>query len=199
MKLGGAVTVRMIVAVLVIVPERPEIVSVDVANAAAVLADSVRTLVVFVLAGLKDAVTPVANPDALNATVPVNPFSGVIVIVLVPLAPCLMLSVVAEDLIVKFGGVFTLRLILTRFVRLPETPVTVTTDVPTTAVEPAVRVNTLVPLVLVGLKDAVTPVGIPVAVNATVPAKPLVGFTVIVLTEEAPRLMLRVLGDAVSV
>jgi hypothetical protein len=37
---------------------------------------------------LNDAVTPVGRPEAVSATVPVNPFVGVTVIVLVPLAPC---------------------------------------------------------------------------------------------------------------
>jgi len=37
---------------------------------------------------LKEAVTPVGRPEAASATVPVNPFVGVTVIVLVPLAPC---------------------------------------------------------------------------------------------------------------
>ena len=39
---------------------------------------------------LKDAVTPVGRPDAVNATVPVNPPVGVMVMVLVPLAPWAM-------------------------------------------------------------------------------------------------------------
>jgi len=37
---------------------------------------------------LKEAVTPVGRPDAESATVPVNPFVGVTLMVLVPLAPC---------------------------------------------------------------------------------------------------------------
>ena len=37
---------------------------------------------------LKDAETPVGRPVAANATVPVNPPVGVMVMVLVPLAPC---------------------------------------------------------------------------------------------------------------
>jgi hypothetical protein len=34
-----------------------------------------------------DAVTPVGIPDAVKATVPVKPFSGLTVMVLVPLVP----------------------------------------------------------------------------------------------------------------
>jgi hypothetical protein len=57
-------------------------VRVDVPVAAVLLADFVITPLV-----LNDAVTPAGRPDALNPTVPLKPFFGVTVIVLVPLAP----------------------------------------------------------------------------------------------------------------
>jgi len=58
---------------------------------------------------------------------------------------------------------------------------------PTVAEALAVSVNTLVVLVLVGLNDAVTPVGnVDVTVRLTLPANPLVGFTVIVLVPLLP-------------
>jgi hypothetical protein len=64
------------------VPEVPVTVTVEVPAVAVLLADRVSTWAV-----LKDAVTPVGRPDAAKATVPVNPFSGLTVMVLVPLVP----------------------------------------------------------------------------------------------------------------
>ena len=57
-------------------------VTVEVPAAAVLLAESVNTCVV-----LKDAVTPVGRPDAAKATVPVKPFTGVTLMVLVVLVP----------------------------------------------------------------------------------------------------------------
>jgi len=54
---------------------------------AALLAVSVRLLVLVVLLGLKDAVTPVGRPVADNPTLPVKLLLGVTVTVLEPLAP----------------------------------------------------------------------------------------------------------------
>jgi hypothetical protein len=57
---------------------------------------------------------------------------------------------------------------------LPDVPVMVTVVGPPAAAEPlAVRVKVLVLVVLVGLKDAVTPLGSPEAAKATLPLKPL--------------------------
>jgi hypothetical protein len=56
--------------------------------------------------------------------------------------------------------------------RLPDAPVIVTVTVPVVAVLLAFRVNVLVLDVLAGLKDAVTPLGRPVAVKLTLPLKP---------------------------
>jgi len=55
--------------------------------AAVLLAVSVSALVVVALGGVKEPVTPVGKPEAENATLPVKPFCGVTVIVLVPLPP----------------------------------------------------------------------------------------------------------------
>jgi hypothetical protein len=43
--------------------------------------------------GVKLAVTPLGRPEADMVTLPLNPFAGVTVIVLVPAAPCMTLSV----------------------------------------------------------------------------------------------------------
>ena len=58
------------------------------------------------------------------------------------------------------------------FVKLPEVPVMVTVNVPVDAVPPAVRVSMLVLAVLLGLNDAVTPVGRPEADKLTLALKP---------------------------
>jgi hypothetical protein len=59
-----------------------------VVPAVAVLeAVKVKLLVPVVDAGLKLAVTPAGKPLAASATVPLNPFCGATVMVLLPLAP----------------------------------------------------------------------------------------------------------------
>jgi hypothetical protein len=52
------------------------------------LAVNVTVLVVVVLPGLKDAVTPLGRPEADKLTLPLKPFTGLTVMVLVPLLPC---------------------------------------------------------------------------------------------------------------
>ena len=71
-------------------------------------------------------------------------------------------------------------------VKLPETPVMVTVTVPGVAVPLAVSVNVLVPVVLLGLNAAVTPLGRPEADKLTLLLKPFCGVTVIVLVPLAP-------------
>ena len=77
--------------------------------AAVLLAVSVRTLVLAVLAGLnEEAVTPLGRPETDSATLPLKPFCGVTVMVLVPLEPCVRVYGEAKRL--KFGagaGAFT--------------------------------------------------------------------------------------------
>jgi hypothetical protein len=62
-------------------------VTVAVPRVAALPAARVKVLVPVVLVGLKVAFTPAGNPEADKLTLPVNPFSGLIVTALVPLAP----------------------------------------------------------------------------------------------------------------
>ena len=71
-------------------------------------------------------------------------------------------------------------------VRLPLVPVTVTVAVPVAAVLLAVKVSVLVLVVLEGLNDAVTPEGNPEAERLTLPLKPPVGLTVMVLVPLFP-------------
>ena len=64
--------------------------------------------------------------------------------------------------------------------RAPDIPVTVTVAEPTLAIAEAVRVNVLLPVVLAGLKDAVTPAGRPVTARFTALLKPFRSMTLIV-------------------
>ncbi len=79
--------------------------------------------------------------------------------------------------------------------KLPEAPVMVTETVPVAAVPLAVSVNVLVLVVLLGLKEAVTPLGRPEADRLTLPLKPLCGVTVMVLVPLVPCRMLRLFAD----
>lgn len=96
-------TARAMVVWLVSVPDEPVTAKVNVPMAAVGLEMSVNALVPAVLAGLKDAVTPFGKPDIDKLTVPAKPFSGVTVIVLVPLVPCLSVMVFGEAEIEKLG------------------------------------------------------------------------------------------------
>jgi hypothetical protein len=68
----------------------------EVTAAAVLLAVSVNTLEVVALAGLKVAVTPAGRPDAVNATGPVNPACGVMVMVLVLFDPWGMVRLLGD-------------------------------------------------------------------------------------------------------
>ena len=82
------------------------------------------------------------------------------------------------------------------FDKLPNVPVMVTVTVPVAAVLLAVSVNVLVLAVLLGLNDAVTPLGRPDADKLTLPLKPFCGVTVIVLAPLVPCVIAKLLGDA---
>jgi hypothetical protein len=108
-----------------------------------------------------------------------------------------MLSVLGAADSVKFAGGVTVRLIVAvSGAKVPDVPVMVTVAGPAVAALLAVRVNVLAPVVLVGLNDAVTPLGRPEATKATLSAKPPVGLTVIVLVLSLPCATLNVLGAA---
>ncbi len=92
---------------------------------------------------------------------------------------------------------FTVRLIDVVRIRLPLVPVIVTVAGPSVAALDASRLRTpLPPVVDVGLKLADTPLGNPLALNDTLPVKPLVRVTVIELVPLAPRLIVRLDGFA---
>src|SRR5229473_2339672 len=93
----------------------------------------------------------------------------------------------------------TVREIVVVFVKLPDTPVTVTVTVPVVAVLLAVKVSVLLLAVLLGLNEAVTPLGRPEADKLTLLLKPFNGVTVIVLRPFVPWTTLRLLGEVESV
>jgi hypothetical protein len=72
----------------------------------------------------------------------------------------------------------------------------VTVEVPMVVVLPAASVSVLVPVVLVGLNVAVTPLGMPDAARPTLPLKPLTAATEMVLVPLAPCVTVRLLGNA---
>jgi len=185
----------VIVAVLVRALALPAIVTVNVPMLAAPLAVRVSVLVLVVLVGLKDAVTPLGKPDADKLTLPLKPFCEVTVIELVPLAAWKTLTLLGDADSVKVPTLFTVSETVVVLVKGPAVPVMVTLLVPTAAVPLAVNVNVLVFAVLVGLNDAVTPLGSPEADKLTLPLKPFRGITVIVLAPLPPCVMATLLGD----
>lgn len=84
-------------------PDEPVTVTVTVPMAAVMLEVSVSTLVLELLPGLNDAVTPLGRPDADKLTLPVKPFWGVLVMVLVALAPWVMVRLPGEAEREKLG------------------------------------------------------------------------------------------------
>ena len=101
---AGAFTVRATVVVETRLPEVPVMVTVALPRAAVLLAVRVSVLVVVVLVGLNAAVTPPGSPDAARLTLPVNPFRGCTVMVLVPpAAPWVIVRLLGEAESVKLG------------------------------------------------------------------------------------------------
>ncbi len=95
-KFGGGFTVRETVALLVKLPDVPVTVSVTVPVVAVLLAVKVSVLLLAVLPGLNEAVTPLGRPDADKLTLPLKPFSGVMVMLLVPVAPCTIVTLLGD-------------------------------------------------------------------------------------------------------
>jgi hypothetical protein len=82
-----AATVSPTVVEFVRLPDVPVIVTVAGPGVAPLLAISVNVLEPVVGFGLNDAVTPLGSPDADSVTPLPKPFSGVTVIVLMPVPP----------------------------------------------------------------------------------------------------------------
>jgi hypothetical protein len=179
-------------------PEVPVTVTVAVPAAAVLPAAKVTVRVPLVPAALKDAVTPVGNPEAARLTVPVKPLAGTTAITLLPGVPGLAVTLAGVAVRIKLGAVTT-RLTVVEAFRAPDVPAMVIVDVPATAVGPAVNVTVLLLVVLVGLNDAVTPVGSPVAARLTLAVNPFAGTTAITLLPGVPDLAVTPAGVAVRV
>ncbi len=200
----AGLTVNAIVAVCVSEPDVPVTVMVAVPVVAVALAASVSVLVVLPLAAgvtgfaLNAAVTPLGRPDAASVTALANEFCDVIVMVLVPLAPCVTETLAGDALAVKFGvaTAVTVSAIVVLAVSAPDVPLMVTVAVPVVAVELAVKLNTLDPVVGLVPNDAVTPLGKPVADSVTLPENPPASITLIVLVPAAPPCVIETLFGA---
>jgi hypothetical protein len=187
---SGAGTTRLIVAVRVRLPPVP--VTVTVAEPRAAVGDTASVSVLLppvVEAGLKLAVTPFGNPLALKATLLVK-MARLIVIVLAPFAPrfTVRLAGLAESVKSGVVGAVTVRTNVVERVSPPPAPLMVTLAVPVAAVPDVAIVNVLPPAVVeAGLNVAVTPLGNPLALKATLSVKPPVRVMVIPLFAVKPR------------
>ena len=67
--------------------------------------DAVRVKLLPDVAGFvpNDGVTPLGSPDALNVTLPLNPFTGFTLTVVEPNDPCRMVKVAGDADSVKLG------------------------------------------------------------------------------------------------
>jgi hypothetical protein len=197
----GGGTVRLIVVVRVRLPLTP--VTVTVAEPKVAVLEAVRVnvlLVPVVEVWLKLAVTPPGNPLALKATLLVK-LARWIVIVLAPFVPrfTVRLPGLAESVKSGVVGAVTVRTNVVERVSPPPAPLMVTLFVPVAAVLDAARVNALPPPVVEGgLNVAVTPLGNPVALKATLSVKPPVRVMVIALFAVKPRVKLTFVGVAES-
>lgn len=90
-------------AVFVKLPEVPTMVTGNVPTTAVLAAVRARVLVVAVVLGLNEAVTPAGRPEADKVTLPLKPNCGVTVMVFVPLVACVMVMLLKEVESEKFG------------------------------------------------------------------------------------------------
>jgi hypothetical protein len=139
---------------------------------------SVKLLLLVVLRGLKEAVTPLGNPEADKLTVPLNPPCAAMLIVLLPLVPCAAVKLAGAADKLKVPPATTTTVSVVVLLRLPDVPVTVIVDVPIVAALLAVSVSVVEVWELVGLKEAVTPLGNPEALKLTLPLNPFHGVTI---------------------
>ncbi len=141
------------------------IVTVFVPVVAVLLAVNVSVLVPVAGFGLNDAVTPLPMPEADKVTLPVKPFEGVIVIVVVPFADRSIVKLVGDAERVKLpaAGAVTVKLTVVVCVMPPPVPVTVMVYVPAAVVDATANISVDVPepgaAMQEELKLAVTPVG----------------------------------------
>ena len=125
---------------------------------------------------LNAAVAPVGSPDAVSAIAELKPPETVVVMVLVPVVPWFTETEEGEAAMVNAGGAVTLRMAGEVWVSPPPVPETTIVCVPVAAVAATVRVMVDVPdpgaAIDVGLKETVTPDGMPLADSAMAELKP---------------------------
>jgi hypothetical protein len=136
--------------------------------------------------------------DTLKLTVPVNPLIGEMVTVYEVELGRVTDCELGDAEIEKLGGFLGLTTSVTvvEWFRLPDTPDTVMVNVPVVALLLAVSVRVLVVAVGFVPNDAVTPDGMPEAESETLPLKPLMSFTVIVLPPAPPCVIVTLEGEA---
>jgi hypothetical protein len=190
-KLGVVpVTVRETVVVSLLLPEVPvtvmPYVPVTVDEPTFIVMVEVPAPVIEV--GLKLTVTPVGWPVADKAMAELKPPVAALLMVEPPELPCATETEAGAALMVKLGGTVTVRETVVVSLVLPEVPVTVMLYVPVTADEATaiVMVEVPAPVIEVGLKLTVTPVGWPVADKVTVESKPPVTVLLMVELPELP-------------
>jgi len=181
-KLGVVpVTVRETVIVSVVLPEDPVDVPVTVMLYVPVTVDEPTVIVMVevpapvIEVGLKFTVTPVGWPVADKVTAELKPPVTALLMVEFPELPCTTEIEAGAALMVKPGvAPVTVRETVVVSVVLPEVPVTVMLYVPVTVDEATaiVMVEVPAPVIEVGLKVTVTPVGWPVADKAMAELKP---------------------------
>jgi len=142
--------------------------------------------------------TPVPCPEAVKLTAELNPPETVLVTFTCPLPPGAMVMLLGEALRLKLPVVVTVSVTEVVAVIEPEVPVTVIGYVPGTVEEPTVivMVDVPAPVIEVGLKPTVTPVGWPLAERVMTPLNPPLTALVMVEVLDPPCAMENVLGLA---
>jgi hypothetical protein len=198
-KLGAGTTVKEMIVVLVKPPEVPLTVTVAFPVGVVLDAVSVKTLLLAALPGLNEAVTPLGKPEADKLTRPPNPPCPAMLTVLVPLAPCAIVKFAGDADKLKLPMVTTETVSVVVLLRLPEVPVTVIVNVPIVAPLLAVSVSVVEVWELVGVKEAVTPLGNPEARKLTLPLNPFHGVTITAVVPLPPCPTLTLLAEVESV
>ncbi len=109
---------RETVVVFVKLPDVPVTVTVTVPVVAVPAADRVKRLLVVAGFVPKMALTPLGRPDAVKFTLPVNPFRGLIAMVVEPAAPWRKVRLVVDAESVKLGCGEDLGQLLTKLAAL---------------------------------------------------------------------------------
>src|SRR3989441_216115 len=153
-----------------------------------------------IVEGLNEAVVPGGSPLASSATLCAEPLVTVVEIVDVVLPPWAAETLLGLALIEKSEAV-TVSVTAVSWLALAPVPVTVTEYVPGAVVAPTpkVSVELLPALIGFGVKDAVVPGGIPVALSVTLCAEPLVTVVEIVEVVLPPWAAETLLGLALKI